>query len=43
LAEPSFTARAQEIAAWGRANDGATRGADLVERLARRRAAQVGG
>ncbi|MET0558328.1 MAG: nucleotide disphospho-sugar-binding domain-containing protein [Solirubrobacterales bacterium] len=34
LGEPSFTARAGEIAAWGRANDGAARGAELVERLA---------
>ena len=34
LHEPSFTAKAQEIAAWGRKNDGATRGAELVERLA---------
>jgi UDP:flavonoid glycosyltransferase YjiC (YdhE family) len=41
LADPSFTARAREIAAWGRANDGAFRGAELVERLALRRAAQV--
>jgi UDP:flavonoid glycosyltransferase YjiC (YdhE family) len=38
LAEPSFTARAEEIAAWGRENDGAVRGAELVEDLARRRA-----
>jgi UDP:flavonoid glycosyltransferase YjiC (YdhE family) len=34
LREPSFTAKAEEIAAWGRANDGAARGAELVERLA---------
>jgi UDP:flavonoid glycosyltransferase YjiC (YdhE family) len=34
LHEPSFTAKAEEIAAWGRANDGAVRGAELVERLA---------
>ncbi len=34
LDEPSFTARAGEIAAWGRKNDGAVRGAELVERLA---------
>jgi UDP:flavonoid glycosyltransferase YjiC (YdhE family) len=34
LAEPSFTARAGEIAAWGRENDGAARGAELVEGLA---------
>lgn len=35
LGEPSFTARAEEIAAWGREHDGAARGAELVERLAR--------
>ena len=34
LSEPRFTAKAEEIAAWGRANDGAARGAELVERLA---------
>jgi UDP:flavonoid glycosyltransferase YjiC (YdhE family) len=34
LHEPSFAARAGEIAAWGRANDGAQRGAELVEALA---------
>jgi len=34
LADPSFTARAVEIAAWGRENDGARRGAELVEELA---------
>jgi UDP:flavonoid glycosyltransferase YjiC (YdhE family) len=34
LHESSFMAKAEEIAAWGRANDGATRGAELVERLA---------
>jgi UDP:flavonoid glycosyltransferase YjiC (YdhE family) len=34
LHEPSFSAKAQEIAAWGRENDGAARGAELVERLA---------
>jgi MGT family glycosyltransferase len=42
LNEPGFTAKAREISAWGRENDGATRGAELVERLAwrsRRRAA----
>jgi UDP:flavonoid glycosyltransferase YjiC (YdhE family) len=42
LHERSFTAKAEEIAIWGRANDGAARGAELVERLAhrpRRRAA----
>ena len=36
LDDPSFTVRAQEIAAWGRVNDGAVRGAELVERLALR-------
>jgi MGT family glycosyltransferase len=39
LHEPSFTARAEEIAAWGRSNDGAARGAELVERLALKRRA----
>jgi UDP:flavonoid glycosyltransferase YjiC (YdhE family) len=34
LQEPRFTAKAQEIAAWGRDNDGAKRGAELVEKLA---------
>lgn len=34
LHEPGFTRRAEEIAAWGRENDGAARGAELVERLA---------
>jgi len=34
LNEPGFTARADEIAAWGRENDGAARGAELVEMLA---------
>lgn len=34
LHEPSFAARAGEIAAWGREHDGAARGAELVERLA---------
>ncbi|HSS42779.1 MAG TPA: nucleotide disphospho-sugar-binding domain-containing protein [Solirubrobacterales bacterium] len=34
LHEPSFTAKAEEIATWGRENDGAARGAELVERLA---------
>jgi UDP:flavonoid glycosyltransferase YjiC (YdhE family) len=33
LADPSFRARAGEIAAWGRDHDGADRGAELVERL----------
>jgi UDP:flavonoid glycosyltransferase YjiC (YdhE family) len=34
LQEPSFTTKAQEIAAWEQENDGAVRGAELVERLA---------
>jgi UDP:flavonoid glycosyltransferase YjiC (YdhE family) len=34
LHEPRFAAKAEEIAAWGRVNDGAARGAELVERLA---------
>ena len=34
LGDPSFAAGAERIAAWGRANDGAKRGAELVERLA---------
>ncbi len=38
LADPAFTVRAEQIAAWGRANDGAQRGAELVEALALRRA-----
>lgn len=33
LHEPSFAAKAEEMAAWGRENDGAARGAELVERL----------
>jgi UDP:flavonoid glycosyltransferase YjiC (YdhE family) len=37
LAERSFTDRAAEVAAWGREHDGAERGAELVEELARRR------
>ncbi len=36
LADSAFTARAEEIAAWGRENDGAARGAALVEELAGR-------
>jgi UDP:flavonoid glycosyltransferase YjiC (YdhE family) len=34
LGDPSFALRAGEIATWGRAHDGAARGAELVERLA---------
>jgi UDP:flavonoid glycosyltransferase YjiC (YdhE family) len=37
LADPSFRARAEEIAAWGADHDGSDRGAELVEQLARRR------
>ena len=36
LHESSFATKAKEIAAWGRENDGAKRGAELVERLALR-------
>ena len=39
LSDPSFAARAGELAAWGRAHDGARRGAELVEELARSQAA----
>jgi UDP:flavonoid glycosyltransferase YjiC (YdhE family) len=35
LGDPSFAARASELAAWARENDGAERGAQLVEDLAR--------
>ena len=41
LAEPSFAARAGEIAAWGHEHDGARRGAELVERLAARDAGEL--
>jgi UDP:flavonoid glycosyltransferase YjiC (YdhE family) len=41
LRERSFTDRAGEIAAWGRQHDGASRGAELVERLARRGAGRT--
>ncbi|MDQ3725395.1 MAG: glycosyltransferase [Actinomycetota bacterium] len=34
LRDRSFAAKAEAIAAWGRENDGAARGAELVERLA---------
>lgn len=34
LREPSFSRQAETIAAWGRENDGAERGAELVEGLA---------
>jgi UDP:flavonoid glycosyltransferase YjiC (YdhE family) len=39
LDEPSYAAKAEEIAAWGRENDGARHGAELVERLALNRLA----
>jgi UDP:flavonoid glycosyltransferase YjiC (YdhE family) len=39
LHEPSFSAKAQEIAAWGQKNDGAARGAELVEELALKKVA----
>jgi len=35
LSDPRFAARARAIAAWGRENDGAASGAELVERCAR--------
>jgi UDP:flavonoid glycosyltransferase YjiC (YdhE family) len=35
LADARFAERAQQIAAWGRENDGAARGADLLQRYAR--------
>jgi UDP:flavonoid glycosyltransferase YjiC (YdhE family) len=35
LADPTFRERAAELAAWRRENDGARRGAELVERFAR--------
>jgi UDP:flavonoid glycosyltransferase YjiC (YdhE family) len=38
LTEQRFTERAAEIAAWAHGNDGASRGAELVERLARQNA-----
>jgi MGT family glycosyltransferase len=38
LGDPTFAARAAELAAWGREHDGAAHGAHLVERLARGRA-----
>jgi UDP:flavonoid glycosyltransferase YjiC (YdhE family) len=37
LGDPSFAARAREIAAWAATHDGADRGAELVEQLAARR------
>jgi MGT family glycosyltransferase len=41
LADPSYAARARQIAAWAAEHDGAVRGAELVEQLARRRKASV--
>lgn len=41
LDEPGFAARTGEIAAWGRQNDGAERGAELVEEMALRKVATV--
>jgi UDP:flavonoid glycosyltransferase YjiC (YdhE family) len=38
LGDGSFAARARELSAWAAANDGASRGAELVEQLARSRA-----
>ncbi len=38
LGDPTFTGRAGELAGWAAENDGAERAAELVERLARRRA-----
>ena len=38
LEDRSFAARAGELAAWAREHDGAERGAELIERLARTRA-----
>jgi UDP:flavonoid glycosyltransferase YjiC (YdhE family) len=37
LGDPRFSARAKELARWAKQNDGAERGADLVEELARSR------
>jgi UDP:flavonoid glycosyltransferase YjiC (YdhE family) len=36
LASPAMAARARELAAWARVNDGAARGAELVEEFAAR-------
>ncbi len=38
LGDPTFARRAAELCAWGREHDGAERGAELVEQLARRHA-----
>jgi UDP:flavonoid glycosyltransferase YjiC (YdhE family) len=42
LGDRSFTGHAEEIAAWGREHDGARRGAELVEGLARKHAPNQG-
>jgi UDP:flavonoid glycosyltransferase YjiC (YdhE family) len=34
LADPQFAVRARQLASWHERNDGAARGADLVERYA---------
>jgi len=39
LDDPGFATKAKEIARWGRENDGAARGAELVEELALRKVA----
>ncbi len=41
LNDDSFAAEAEKIAVWGRANNGAERGAELVENLARSRASKA--
>lgn len=41
LHEPAFAARAGAIASWGRENDGAERGAELVEALALAKSAEA--
>ncbi len=41
LDDPAFTRRAAELAAWAKQHDGAKRGAELVERLARKDKAAV--
>ena len=41
LGDPSFTARAGELAAWAQEHDGAERGAELVEQLAQTQRARV--
>lgn len=41
LDDPAFARRAEDLAAWSRANDGAARGAKLVENLAARSGSRV--